>query len=374
MAPLFAAVAHGCAAGRHQEALDDVYTRRISRGAKSFSTLMFGAPGVELAALSGFFHSPWRQPVATLTENAKGLVLHQAGYNLRSLGRLAEAAEPMQASLDAGTARGDQNNAARPAINLSELYLTMADLTQAMDIAQQSVDLADESGVAFLRLGSRTTLANALRQTGRATEAEALFREAEAMQKERQPGLPLLYSFQGFHYCDLLLDQGKHREARERATQTLAWANRAPEASPLDIALNHLSLGHAHLLETQEKENSDFSKAAEYLDQAVDGLRQAGTQHEIPRGHLARAALHRARRDFEPARRDLDEVMLIAERGQMGLHQADAHLEFARLCLAMGEEGEARAHLATATEMIGRMGYHRRDGEVAELEGRLAAG
>ncbi len=74
------------------------------------------------------------------------------------------------------------------------------------------------------------------------------------------------------------------------------------------------------------------------------------------------------------ARRDVDEAMAIAERGGMGLHQADAHLEYARLYLAMGEEAEARGHLATATEMVGRMGYHRRDGEVAELEERLKAG
>ena len=32
MAPLYAAVAHGCAAGRHQEALNEVYWRRIQRG------------------------------------------------------------------------------------------------------------------------------------------------------------------------------------------------------------------------------------------------------------------------------------------------------------------------------------------------------
>ena len=32
MAPLYAAVAHGCAAGHHQEALDEVYWRRIERG------------------------------------------------------------------------------------------------------------------------------------------------------------------------------------------------------------------------------------------------------------------------------------------------------------------------------------------------------
>ncbi len=98
------------------------------------------------------------------------------------------------------------------------------------------------------------------------------------------------------------------------------------------------------------------------------GVRQSGRQDYIPLGLLARAVLHRVRGDFERARRDLDEAMAIAERGGMGLHQADAHLENARLYLAMGEAPEAREHLATAKEMIGRMGYHRRDGEVAELE------
>ncbi len=66
--------------------------------------------------------------------------------------------------------------------------------------------------------------------------------------------------------------------------------------------------------------------------------------------------------------------MSIAERGQMGLHQADGHLGYARLYLAMDEKPEAREHLATAKEMVGRMGYHRRDGEVAELEERLEVG
>ncbi len=37
----------------------------------------------------------------------------------------------------------------------------------------------------------------------------------------------------------------------------------------------------------------------------------------------------------------------------------------------MGEKLKARESLASAKEMIERMGYHRRDGEVAELEGQL---
>ena len=63
--------------------------------------------------------------------------------------------------------------------------------------------------------------------------------------------------------------------------------------------------------------------------------------------------------------------MSIAERGGMGLHQADCHLEHTRLYLAMDDEDQAREHPATAREMIGKMGYHRRDGAVAELQEQL---
>ena len=123
------------------------------------------------------------------------------------------------------------------------------------------------------------------------------------------------------------------------------------------------------VLATAEQERTgDLTLAAEHLDRAVDGLRKAGMQDEIPRGLLARAALHRVGRDFERARRDLDEAMSIAERGGMVLHQADAHLAYARLNLAMGDRPKAREHLDKAEEMVERMGYHRRDGEVAELE------
>jgi hypothetical protein len=62
---------------------------------------------------------------------------------------------------------------------------------------------------------------------------------------------------------------------------------------------------------------------------------------------------------------------MIAERDGMGLHQADCHLASARLHLDRGAKDEAWRSLATARAMIERMGYHRRDGEVAELEGRL---
>ena len=103
----------------------------------------------------------------------------------------------------------------------------------------------------------------------------------------------------------------------------------------------------------------------------MDGLRQAGGEDNLPIGLLARAALHRINRAFDRARRDLDEAMTIASRGGMRLHQADAHLEYARLHLDEGDGDAARHSLAEATKWIAETGYHRRDAAVAELEARL---
>jgi tetratricopeptide (TPR) repeat protein len=138
-----------------------------------------------------------------------------------------------------------------------------------------------------------------------------------------------------------------------------------------DTALDHLTLGRALLQAHLQDGSTALADATAHLQQAVDGLRQAGTQHELPRALLARAALYRVQGDFAQAQRDLDEAMTIATRGEMGLHQADGHLAYAWLYLAMGDTARARESLATTRAMVTRMGYHRRDAEVQELEEQL---
>ena len=253
--------------------------------------------------------------------------------------------------------------------NVSELHLVIGDIEKALSYAERARDLADRSGDDFRRMVMRTTLADALFPAGRLFEARALFEEAEAIQRELQLEYPLLYSLRGFQYCDLLLGQGAYEEVRKRAKQTLEWGRQ--QYPLLTIGLDHLALGRAYLLEAETPRSGDFSQAAEYLNRAVDGLRKAGEQGFIPRGRIARAALHRVCQTFGLARRDLHEAMAIAKRSGMGLFEADAHLEYARFSLAMGENAKAREALSTAKGMIEKMGYHRRDTEVAALEGML---
>lgn len=365
LAPLHAAVAHGCAAGRYQNACDEVYWTRIQRVHESYSFKKLGAFGSNLAAVSSFFEAPWSKLAGGLSEGALVYLLSEAGFTLRALGRLREAAEPMEAALKATIDQEDWNNASRNAGNLSELQLTRGDVVAAVGYGHRAVEYADRSVDAFQRMGIRTTHADAEHQAGHLELAEKLYREAELRQQENQPAYPLLYALQGYRYCDLLLAQGQAAEAQRRATQTLKWLRDA-DIDLLSIALDEVTLGRAALA------LSDLSEAAEHLSEAVDGLRVSGNTDDVPRGLLAQAELHRHQGHFERARRDLCEVAKIARRGEMRLFLTDFHLESARLALAESEPAAARDDLDKARQLVTETGYHRRDPDLDEIASQLA--
>jgi hypothetical protein len=75
--------------------------------------------------------------------------------------------------------------------------------------------------------------------------------------------------------------------------------------------------------------------------------------------------------EYENSRKDLAEVMRLATRCGMRLFECDAHLEFSRLAISQGNRDAARKHLAAAAALVEACGYHRRDGEVADLKEKL---
>jgi len=142
----------------------------------------------------------------------------------------------------------------------------------------------------------------------------------------------------------------------------------------LEIALNRLSWSRVQfclVLAAGEDRNTELTRAAEALDRAVDGLRQAGEEDPLPFGLLARAALRRFRSDFTGATEDLSEALEIAKRGSMRLHECDAHLEHARLYRDQEDLAAARQHVARARELVEETGYERRRREVEWLERTL---
>ncbi|HBL27271.1 MAG TPA: hypothetical protein DD490_10590 [Acidobacteria bacterium] len=401
--PLYAAVVHGCRAGRHLEVMYEVYIPRIQRWNNHYFSTGFGAFDSELMALAAFFERPWSQPSACLTAGLQEFVLNQVGFQLRKLGRLVAAVEPMQTGLDFSIRRKAWHNASVQACNLGELTLILGKVTRAIAFAERSASFADLCSHAICKSSSQVTWADALHQAGRWEESAAAFREAEAMQAERQPEYPRLYGLPGFQFCDLLLGRaepeagsgldglawlGSHPEEAERFREACREVlERGREALEIllrdsrnlfDVALNHLTLARANLglaLTTSgDDRTAGLAQAAEPLDRAVDGLRRAGQEQYLPNGLLARVALRRFCSDFPGAAADLAEVLEIAERGPMRLHECDAHLEWARLCRDQGDLATARRHVARARELVEETGYGRRAREVGWLAETLGLG
>ncbi|MCH8806059.1 MAG: toll/interleukin-1 receptor domain-containing protein [Planctomycetes bacterium] len=410
--PLYQAVAHGCQAGLQQEACVDIYSARILRGNEFYSIRKLGAFGAVLGAVACFFEQPWSRIATALSKPVQAWLLNEAAFALRALGRLTEALEPMRASLYKLEHAENWKSAAVAASNLSELELTLGQVADALHDAEQCVTLADRSGDAFLRIVDRVTLADALHQAGRRAEGMTSFGEAEAMQAERQPQHPLLYSVQGFRYCDLLLaeceraawqvqirrarllpsqerDDGRLRGSlglpdvlercrvvEQRAAKTLEWTEAAREASLLDFGLNHVTLGRAVLYRTVlerssfDIRHSPFREAHQQLTTAVADLRRSGQLDDIPRGLLSRAWLRFLAGDADGAGADLDEAWQIAERGPMPLYMTDIHLHRARLFHAVRPyPWESPRHdLAEAKRLIDECGYHRRDEELTDAQ------
>ena len=351
--PLYQAVAHGCLAGLQQEVCDKVYRDRILRGTSHdgfYSTKKLGIFGADLSAVACFFDTPWQRVSSALIAAYQAWLLNAAAIRLRALGRLTEALEPMRVSGEIDAKAENWKGAAISYSNLSELELTLGDIILAVADAEQSVRHADASGDAFHRMSKRTTYADALHQAGRRAEAAAAFREAEALQAESQPDYPLLYSLFGFRYCDLLLSDlgllpllaGQNSnvedpttvlaEVMARATQAIKIAERNKWI--LDIALDHLTLGRAHLYgfiiaypaipaahdthaaphAQSTAQAQELNTAASELAAAVDGLRRSGRGDILPRGLLTRAWLRRLTSQLGYAEEGVDGVVGYAVR------------------------------------------------------------
>ena len=410
LAPLYQAITHGCRAGLYQQALDDILVTRIYRHRQDgkfegYAVLKLGGIGTTLAVISWFFSKAFEAPHATLTNPAASFVLAEAAFNLRAQGRFMEALPAARAALRMEEEAARWHNAAINSGNLSAAELVFGSVAAAVSTAAQSVIYADRSTDEFQMMSKRSIHADALHAAGQRDEADRLFRDSEERQKKSQPKYPILYSVQGYLYCDLLLAKGDWTAARGRGTENLLNIGSDPL---LDRALVRLALGRAHLgfalgcIRRQQPPGSarDNARASRVrLDETVDGLRRAGTTHHIPRGLLARVGFRRSVGDWGGAARDLDEVEEIADLGPMKLFLCDMALERARLAFAKIEafaplngmlekdnppkpvvpsaeeiaelKSAAERQLKIAADYIEKCGHHRRDAELAELQAVL---
>jgi TIR domain len=372
MTPLFAAIAHGCAAEREEEAFNEVYWPRIAHGSEAFAAQKLGLYSQELAALASFFEAPFTAPSPRLAAGNRAWVLNAAGDGLRALGRLEDAATPFRVAVGAYAELNDQTNASLCAGNLSELVAIIGRLSGeagAVAAGESAVSFADRSGDAYPRMSMRATQAYALLQAGALAQAGAIFREAEAQQKAWQPSLPRLYSQRGYRYCDGLLARGRAAEAARRANANLPMATR--HELLLDMGLDSLTQARAALAAIPPSALAP-QDCAPRAEQALAALRRANQEAHIVPGLLTHAeALWRCG-DAEAADEPLREAEDIAALGPMPLFITQAHLLRACIALSQCNFTAACEKREAAAALIKKHGYGRGAVELTVLDAEFA--
>jgi tetratricopeptide (TPR) repeat protein len=418
LVPLYAAVAHGCYAGRVQEALG-LFRHRIRHGDHNFSTEQLGAFGADLAALSSFFEVMWSKVVSGLETDDQLFLFHAVGECLSALGRTFEAEAPLRKALEMALRHEHRTTAAVVATQLSEVYRARGDLPTALHFAQQSVGYVNSAGVPTgVALRSRIFLGFVQYWVGQFEAAKATFQEAEGLQRHADPERPMLHSVLGYMYGELLLDHLEGQvggltavqfrqawgELRRRIRRALTLAEQ--DALPRDIGLLHVSMGRLYILawERQVAEESPggptprhgarlppqpmgreharsltaLERALRHATTAAECLRGSNHLIYLPRALLTRAAVYRLQGHFDLAQSDVEEVMDIAQSSAMDFYQADAHLEQVALHLTAyrGTRHEdhvshASVNLDRAKTLIQQMHYYRRNRQVGELEAAL---
>ena len=331
--------------------------------------------------MAHFFETPWRTPRRDLKPATQAWLLSGAAFALTALGRLSDSVEPRRAGLEMHVAQQDWREAANDGGELADTLLTLGRASEAVDVAGQAITHADRSGDEAKRQSRRGSLATALSAVGDLGRAAALFGEAEEIKAKNEPDEPQLISLRGYRYGDLILACGDAAQALERGRYQIGIAERY-----LGKGMSLHDIGFGHLLIGRAQDVLGDAEAPCSLDAAVAGLRKSGRTDFLPQALLARAA-HRRRRAasgetdlIEGLRADLAEVEDIAGK-EMRLHLTDLALERARLALDVpaifespaAARAEAEAQTAEAAALIAETGYHRRDGELAELKARLAA-
>jgi tetratricopeptide (TPR) repeat protein len=367
--PLYHAVAHGCLAERHDEALGRVFRQRLRRGKENFS-FRCGYAGSDLGALSCFFDEGWSLKDTRLSKFDQAYVLNETGSALRTLGRITEAPGPVLAALNLLKSIPDLSAAANVCNNLLNLYMLGGSIEKALETAEEGVAFADAANDVQHQVTTRVNYINVLESLARPDDSRKVFEEAVRIQPELITSPQ--YGLQSSRVCQMFFDAGDPDRAREIGHRILPLLD--PRLQVREIAYYRLTLGLDRL------RAGDIAGAEKYLPSAVAAMREARRQDGLPYCLMGRASLRNLtgpRTGSGSAQSDLDEAWEIARRGPMPLFMANIHLHRARL-FGTKKAGEPQypwespqTDLAEARRLIFKHRYWRKLKELEDGENGL---
>jgi hypothetical protein len=204
-----------------------------------------------------------------------------------------------------------------------------------------------------------------------------------AIDRERRPRPPFLYSQGLFRYGYYLIETGRAEMILTGESQDPSWGKNGEDSSLLSEAIRLLILGAAHraLIEAGRRDPAFLRKGEAILDDAISAFQTAGYADYTVRGLLERAHFYRAlgqTRYYDGALADLTRAAAEARRGQMDLLYADVLLQQVACYLDVWRvmtTAERLPHRAKITDglnqaarLVTTIGYGRRQAMLASLQ------
>jgi len=394
---LFAAVAHGCAAGLHNDAFATVYNPRIRRLDANYLGNKLGGWSASIRLLREFCDRS--RPVPGLSQQQSSVVLADLVQAYQIVGRTEEAYTLGTESLQLAVNKKQWENVSRWASIMCELNLVVGDVGAAVAAAKQGMQTRDERGMKTDFAAVKFALAHALHLAGDVTQAEELFGTVMfvilSTDDENDDIHKWLHSYRA---AELLLTLGEFQRAAGLAQGVIDNEVVTLRMPKVTSALNRLICGWALTRlasiegrrlgngqgEAPESEDAmkrvarRFQAGVGRINEAIERLRNCEAEDCLPRGLILRATLLREVNKCEEAERDLREALQIAERGDMQLHVVDAKLELARQMISrfiLKFEGKtsdwaeaAGKYYEEAKDLINRTGYNRRIPELVAIQ------
>jgi tetratricopeptide (TPR) repeat protein len=423
------AIYHKCRTGQAEDAFVNLYWRQIQAERRYYLTTERHLGAYALSILANLFAVPWRQ-VRPVGDVIAVRILNEAGFCLRGVGRLDEAAQAYDTAVHLAERIGRFMEYFRSGVNLANVHVILGDLEKAAALARTLEStykqLKGYWDNAAVEVNVLATLADILYQLGDTNKAVSTIRKATQIAEAQSPPLMTIANRVSLQ---MYAGGGNLSEGVARARGYLDRLQHERKDDLAAIALCEL------LLALGLGRTGSTGEAATLLDNSVLKLRGSAREDMLPYGLLARAAFRRRMFEHEgdpamakAAGEDLAEVEEIARRGRMKLHLADFNLECARLHLAQIARGEpvwlppqpgdaaptgkpggrggllaqlfgrrrgaspaadaapgsltagqqqgfraAEAHLREGTALIEETHYHRRNPERVELDERIAA-
>lgn len=376
LAPLYAAVYHGCMAGRYSE-MFDVYWERISAGNRFLNATQLGDRSGDVRVIASFFPggiSSGTNP--ELSHEALWWLLAKAAFDLSSMGRFHESIAPRKASLRIIEAAGCWGLAAYDRRRLVHVLICLGRLEEASREAQRSVEYAvrvranpaDSEHISFVT----------------EPDVEVLWHKCVADQA----------------YVRLLMGKVGSEEVEQAlaadADGTLLYHRFLLGAAATDGVRSVERLAVRKLQQQIEGGSSTGIANAEIvvglayrrlgkLDEAEAMLRDAQLRHdragrtdELMRANVEIAALHfeRWKVDGDKGRLltaldVLDDLEQLADFSGAELLRADGSVVRVSVLMALGDLEKARTTLEALKAAVQRMGYRLHDSEIQALTNEL---